>query len=163
MSLSHMRGHVADMDRVMEICKKYDIKLIEDCAHTMGGKWGSKEILVGRFGNVSCFSAQTYKHINAGEGGLLITDDDDIIAKAILHSDSNMLYEKHISKPSIEVFEKYRNIIPNFSLRMSNLVAFSILGELLNLEQRCEQWNARYILIESVLRDVKTIRIPKRF
>ena len=46
--LSHMRGHIVDMDRVMEICRDLDIILIEDCAHTLGCRWA--ETFTGRFG-----------------------------------------------------------------------------------------------------------------
>ena len=75
--LSHMRGHIVDMDRVMEICRDLGITLIEDCAHTVGCRWGA--MFTGRFGKVGCYSSQTYKHINSGEGGLLVTDDDDVM------------------------------------------------------------------------------------
>ena len=97
--LSHMRGHIVNMDRVMEICRELDITLIEDCAHTVGCRWA--ETFTGRFGKVGCYSSQTYKHMNSGEGGLLVTDDDDIIARAILYSGSYMLYERHISRPPL--------------------------------------------------------------
>ena len=80
--LSHMRGHIVDMDRATEICSRLGIALIEDCAHTVGCRWGGK--FTGTFGRVGCYSSQTYKHMNSGEGGLLVTDDEDVIAKAIL-------------------------------------------------------------------------------
>ncbi|MGI9387060.1 MAG: DegT/DnrJ/EryC1/StrS family aminotransferase, partial [Methyloligellaceae bacterium] len=82
--LSHMRGHIADMEAVCAVCDEFGITLIEDCAHTMGAKW--KGVRSGNFGKLACFSAQTYKHINSGEGGLLTTDDAEIGAKAIIHS-----------------------------------------------------------------------------
>lgn len=117
--LSHMRGHIVDMDRVSEICSRLGISLIEDCAHTVGCRWAGK--YTGTFGRAGCYSSQTYKHMNSGEGGLLVTDEEDVIAKAILFSGSYMFYERHISRPPLEVFERYKNQIPNFSLRMSNL------------------------------------------
>jgi len=58
--LSNMRGHIADMDRVFAICEHYGISLIEDCAHTVGCRWGDRP--VGTFGKAGCFSTQTYKH-----------------------------------------------------------------------------------------------------
>ena len=76
--LSHMRGHIADMDAITELCERHDVILIEDCAHTMGATWNGRRS--GSFGKVACFSTQTYKHMNSGEGGLLTTDDDDIMA-----------------------------------------------------------------------------------
>jgi dTDP-4-amino-4,6-dideoxygalactose transaminase len=158
--LSHMRGHIVDMDRVIEICRDLDITLIEDCAHTVGCHWG--ETFTGRFGKVGCYSSQTYKHINSGEGGLLVTDDDDIIARAILYSGSYMLYERHISRPPVEVFDRYKKIIPNFSLRLTNLAAALIRPQLADLDRRCRRWNERYNLLETELTGVPHIRIPKR-
>ena len=81
--VSHMRGHICDLEKLAEICEKLEIVLIEDCAHTMGASWNDK--LTGTFGKVSCFSTQTFKHVNSGEGGLLVTDDEDIAAKVILY------------------------------------------------------------------------------
>ncbi|MGD8521664.1 MAG: aminotransferase class I/II-fold pyridoxal phosphate-dependent enzyme [Desulfobacterales bacterium] len=158
--LSHMRGHIVDMDRVSEICSRLDILLIEDCAHTVGGRWGDK--FTGTFGTVGCYSSQTYKHMNSGEGGLLVTDEEDVIAKAILFSGAYMLYDRHISRPSLEVFERHKKQIPNFSLRMSNLVAALIRPQLADLDRQCRRWNQRYDLLEAELTGVAHIRIPKR-
>ena len=72
--LSHMRGHLVDMDRLCALLDTHGVALIEDCAHTMGASWDGKKS--GSFGAAACFSTQTYKHINSGEGGLLVTDDD---------------------------------------------------------------------------------------
>jgi dTDP-4-amino-4,6-dideoxygalactose transaminase len=158
--LSHMRGHIVDMDCVTEICRRQGISLIEDCAHTVGCRWGDK--FTGTFGRAGCYSSQTYKHMNSGEGGLLVTDDQDVIAKAILYSGSYMLYERHISRPPLEVFEHYKKLIPNFSLRMSNLVAALIRPQLADLDRQCRRWNERYDLLEKELMSVPHIRIPKR-
>jgi dTDP-4-amino-4,6-dideoxygalactose transaminase len=158
--LSHMRGHIVDMDRVAEICSRLDISLIEDCAHTVGGRWGER--FTGTFGRVGCYSSQTYKHMNSGEGGLLVTDEEDVIAKAILFSGSYMLYERHISRPPLEVFDRHKKQIPNFSLRMSNLVAALIRPQLADLDRQCRRWNQRYDLLEAQLTGVDHIRIPRR-
>ena len=158
--LSHMRGHIVDMDRVSEICSRLGISLIEDCAHTVGCRWGDQ--YTGTFGRAGCYSSQTYKHMNSGEGGLLVTDEEDVIAKAILFSGSYMFYERHISRPPLEVFERYKKQIPNFSLRMSNLVAALIRPQLADLDRQCRRWNERYNLLEKELMRVPHIRIPKR-
>ncbi|UCD80557.1 MAG: aminotransferase class I/II-fold pyridoxal phosphate-dependent enzyme [Desulfobacterales bacterium] len=158
--LSHMRGHIVDMDRVTEICRTLDITLIEDCAHTVGCRWG--DTFTGRFGKVGCYSCQTYKHINSGEGGLLVTDDDDIMAKAILYSGSYMLFDRHISRPPLEIFERYKKIIPNFSLRMTNLTAALIRPQLADLDRQCRRWNERYDLLEAKLSAIPHIRVPRR-
>jgi dTDP-4-amino-4,6-dideoxygalactose transaminase len=158
--LSHMRGHIADMDRVTKICRQLGISLIEDCAHTVGCRWGDK--FTGTFGRAGCYSSQTYKHLNSGEGGLLVTAEEDVIAKAILFSGSYMLYERHLSRPPMAVFERHKKLIPNFSLRMSNLVAALIRPQLADLERQCRRWNRRYELIEAQLTGIDHIRVPKR-
>jgi dTDP-4-amino-4,6-dideoxygalactose transaminase len=158
--LSHMRGHMADMDRISAICVDHGIRLIEDCAHTTGCRWGERSI--GTFGAVGCFSTQTYKHLNSGEGGLLVTDDEDTIAQAILYSGSYMLYERHLSRPPLEVFERYKKRIPNFSLRMTNLQAALIRPQLASLPRQCRRWNERYDLLAEALRKVDGLRLPTR-
>jgi len=65
--LSHMRGHVADMDSVTGLCAELGLALVEDCAHALGATWRGQPL--GTFGVAGAFSAQTYKHLNAGEGG----------------------------------------------------------------------------------------------
>lgn len=158
--LSHMRGHIVDMDKTMEICNRLGITVIEDAAHTMGGLWDGKH--TGTFGKVGCYSTQTYKHMNSGEGGLLVTDDDDVIAKAILYSGSYMFYERHISRPPLDVFEKYKKIIPNYSLRMSNLAAAVLRPQLADINRQLARWNERYNLLVKELENAPYIRIPKR-
>jgi dTDP-4-amino-4,6-dideoxygalactose transaminase len=110
--LSHMRGHIADMDQVNLICDRDGITLIEDCAHTMGSKW--RGIRSGNFGSVSAFSTQTYKHMNSGEGGFLITNDAEMAAKAVVSSGSYMLYGRHGAIPAEEIFRKVRQFSPNY-------------------------------------------------
>jgi dTDP-4-amino-4,6-dideoxygalactose transaminase len=98
----------------------------------------------GTFGSVGCFSLQSFKHANAGEGGLLVTDDPDIAAKAILYSGSYMLYAQHKARPDLSYFDKHKGYIPNFSMRMSNLAAAVARPQIGLLAERAEVWNARY-------------------
>ncbi len=158
--LSHMRGHITNMDRVMEICRDNDLTLIEDCAHTMGASWDGKKS--GSFGKVSCFSTQTYKHINSGEGGLLATDDPEVISKAIIHSGSYMLYERHTSRPGLETFEPVKKMVPNYSCRMDNLRAAILRPQLQQLDEQCARWNKRYRILENGLNAIEGIHCPAR-
>lgn len=158
--LSHMRGHICDMDGLMAICNCHGLMLIEDCAHTMGATWGDKS--TGTFGAAGCFSLQSYKHANAGEGGLLVTDDPDMAAQAILYSGSYMLYAQHKARPDLSYFEKHRGRIPNFSLRMSNLVAAIARPQIPLLAERARQWNARYRRLAAGLSTIQNVWIPVR-
>jgi dTDP-4-amino-4,6-dideoxygalactose transaminase len=158
--LSHMRGHIADMDAVAALCEDLRLTLIEDCAHTLGAKWSGRP--TGTFGAIGCFSAQTYKHVNAGEGGLLVTDDEDIAAQAILYSGSYMLYAQHAARPPLEVFERHKHTIPNFSMRMSNLAAAVVRPQLGLLAERAAKWNERHDLIAAELAKLDGINLPRR-
>ena len=76
--ISHMRGHTSDMDAIMALCDARGIPVVEDAAHSLGTVWGGRNI--GTIGKIGCFSFQSYKLVNAGEGGILITDDADVVA-----------------------------------------------------------------------------------
>jgi dTDP-4-amino-4,6-dideoxygalactose transaminase len=158
--LSYMRGHIPDMDRVTEICRRRGLILIEDCAHTMGAGWDGR--LTGTFGAVGCFSTQTFKHINSGEGGLIATDDEDVAARAILHSGSYMLYAQHAARPPLEVFERHKFTTPNFSMRMSSLVAAVLRPQLAMMGERAAKWRASYDLMAELFRAVDHIDVPRR-
>ncbi len=147
--LSHMRGHICDMDRLMQICNAHGIRVIEDCAHTMGAGWNG--ILTGRWGVMGCFSTQTYKHANSGEGGLLISDDAQAMARAILLSGSYMLYDRHRAAPPPEAFAGLRDQTPNISGRMDNLRAAILRPQLRDLATQCARWNERYGVVNDGL------------
>lgn len=70
----HLYGSMADMDKIMEIAKKHNLKVIEDCAHAHGGEWAGKH--VGTIGDVGSFSFQQSKTVASGEGGACITNDE---------------------------------------------------------------------------------------
>ena len=159
--ISHMRGHLVDMDRLMEIVSDNNLILIEDCAHTMGAQW--KKQKSGNFGLAGCFSTQTYKHLNSGEGGLLTSNDEEFMARAIIYSGSYMFYERHGAAPKPEVFSNIRLQTPNYSGRMDNLRAAILRPQLTNLEKNINRWNERYQLVESELKGVNGIEVPIRF
>ncbi|MFN0159835.1 MAG: DegT/DnrJ/EryC1/StrS family aminotransferase [Burkholderiales bacterium] len=158
--LSHMRGHIADLKKVKAVCDQYGIAVVEDCAHTMGAKWDGK--YTGTWGKVGCYSTQTYKHINSGEGGLLVTDDDDVAAQAILMSGCYMMYDQHILKPAADVFERWKYVTPNFSMRMSNLAASLLRPQLGELAGRAQRWNHIYTTLERELVKAPHVSIPAR-
>ena len=158
--LSLMRGHLADMDRLMEICDARGVTVIEDCAHTMGAAW--RGIPSGRWGRVGCFSTQTYKHMNSGEGGFLVTDDDAVMARAVILSGSYMLYERHGTVPSEAVFERVKYETPNVSGRMDHLRAAILRPQLRDLDAQCDRWNARYRVVEEGLRGTPGLTLVER-
>ncbi len=158
--LSHMRGHICDMDQLIQICEPANVTVIEDCAHTMGAAW--RGVSSGRHGSAACFSTQTYKHMNSGEGGFLITDDAEIAARSVLLSGSYMHYARHLAAPPPEAFEKLKYDTPNVSGRMDNLRAAILRVQLRNLDARCASWTERYRVVESGLRGTPGITLIER-
>lgn len=158
--LSHMRGHICDMDRLMAICDAAGVRVIEDCAHTMGATWGG--VPSGRHGVMGCYSTQTYKHINSGEGGLIVSDDAQAMARAVMLSGSYMLYGRHRAAPPPEVFEAIRYEVPNVSGRMDNLRAAILRVQLRDLARQVARWNARYAVLAEGLAGVPGLYLPAR-
>ena len=158
--LSHMRGHICDMDGLMHICDAAAVSVIEDCAHTMGARW--RGVSSGRHGVMAAYSTQTYKHINSGEGGFLTSDDDDLMARAVMLSGSYMLYERHLAGPPAQAYAGLRYDIPNISGRMDNLRAAILRPQLRTLDQQCAAWNARYQVVEAALRATPGLTVIER-
>ncbi|WP_226621156.1 DegT/DnrJ/EryC1/StrS family aminotransferase [Alloyangia pacifica] len=158
--LSHMRGHLCDMDRLMALCDAAGVQVIEDCAHTMGASWNGTPS--GRHGAIGCYSTQTYKHMNSGEGGFLVTDDEDLAARAVMLSGSYMLYERHLAAPGPEVFERVKYVTPNVSGRMDNLRAALLRPQLADLPTQIARWNDRYRVVEDGLRGTPGLTVIAR-
>ena len=158
--LSHMRGHVCDMEALMALCDRLGVTVIEDCAHTMGATW--RGVPSGRHGRVGCYSMQTYKHVNSGEGGFIITDDAQVAARAVLLSGSYMLYARHRAAPPAEAFEGIRLETPNISGRMDNLRAAILRPQLRLLADRVARWGRLYRTLEAGLDATPALRLIPR-
>jgi len=142
--ISHMRGKLADMDKCAELCEKYGATLLEDCAHSLGVYWKGEHS--GHKGIACAISSQSYKMINSGEGGFLLTDDEEIAAQtAVIAGAYEALNSKHKTVPGPEYFEGKSVALPNYSIRMSNLAAAVIRPQVETLEPRIEKYNKRYV------------------
>ena len=158
--LSHMRGHLADMDRLSDLAGDLGLRVIEDCAHTMGASW--RGVPSGRHGVIGCYSTQTYKHMNSGEGGLIVSDDPELMAKMILLSGSYMLYGRHRAAPPAEYFASVKYETPNVSGRMDNLRAAILRPQIPSLPERVERWNVLYRRLEAGLGQTPGLRLIAR-
>ena len=155
--ISHMRGHTSDMDAIMALCDARDIPVIEDAAHSLGTTWGGRNI--GTIGRVGCFSFQSYKMINAGEGGILITDDADLVARAIIMSGA---YEHNWKKHPVlqDAFATWQNKLPLYNLRMSNLSAAVIRPQLPELDRRVRDGLANHDYVAARLETSPYLSVP---
>ena len=134
--ISHMRGHTSDMTAIMALCDSRDIPVIEDAAHSLGTTWNDRNI--GTIGRVGCFSFQSYKMINGGEGGIMITDDPRIAARAVIMSGAyEHNWQKHDCDPELQsAFATWQNKLPLYNLRLSNLSATVVHAQIPELARR---------------------------
>jgi dTDP-4-amino-4,6-dideoxygalactose transaminase len=146
--ISHMRGKVANMQAIEMLCKKHDTILLEDCAHSLGVFYQHRHS--GHSGIACAISSQSYKMINSGEGGFLLTNDPDIAAQCAVYAGAyEALSSKHITVPPQRYFKNYPNTLPNYSLRMSQLAASVIRPQIRSLEARISTYNRRYKILQS--------------
>jgi dTDP-4-amino-4,6-dideoxygalactose transaminase len=156
--ISHMRGHTSDMDAIMALCDAAGIPVIEDAAHSLGTTWNDRNI--GTIGQIGCFSFQSYKMINAGEGGIMITDDADIVARAIIMSGA---YEHNWKKHPVlqDSFARWQNKLPLYNLRMSNLSAAVIRPQLPELVKRVTAGLQNHDFVADLLNQSPYLDVPK--
>ena len=165
--ISHMRGHTSDMDAIMALCGARGIPVIEDAAHSLGTTWHGKNI--GTIGRIGCFSFQSYKLVNSGEGGILITDDAEVLARAVIMSGA---YEHNWRKHKgphgentadlEEAFAKWQNRLPLYNLRMSNLAAAVIRPQLPHLARRVADGRRNHDLVAGLIARSPWIEVPAK-
>ena len=81
----HMRGAPSDMTGIMRVARKAKVRVLEDCAQATGGRFRGKAL--GSFGDIGIYSLQLNKNMTTGEGGMLVTDDEDLYARAFAFHD----------------------------------------------------------------------------
>ncbi|SIO56800.1 dTDP-4-amino-4,6-dideoxygalactose transaminase [Rhodovulum sp. ES.010] len=155
--ISHMRGHTSDMDAIMALCAERDIPVIEDAAHSLGTLWHGRNI--GTLGAIGCFSFQSYKLVNAGEGGILITDDPELAARAVIMSGA---YEHNWKKHDglQDSFARWQNKLPLYNMRMQNLSAAVIRPQLAEVERRVNHGRANHDYVAEKLNACAFLDVP---
>jgi len=143
----HLFGHPVDMDPVLEIAKKYNLKIIEDCAEAHGVEYKGKK--VGSIGDIGAFSFFANKTITCGEGGMVVTNSKDLAEKA--KSLKNLSYGK---------INKFIHDDIGFNYRLPNISAALGLGQFTNIDKIFSEKKRIYERYKKNLENIKGIKIP---
>jgi 3-amino-5-hydroxybenzoate synthase len=135
----HMAGQVADMDAIDKIAANADLRVLQDAAHAHGARWRGQRI--GELSSIAAFSFQNGKLMTAGEGGLLLLDDDGLYEKAFLrHS---------CGRPPTDRHYRHRTYGSNF--RMGEFAASVLRAQLARLEDQVSRREERWALLRGLL------------
>ncbi len=152
----HYGGYPVNMTDIVNLCKKRNLYLIEDCAHSPGAYFDNKH--TGRFGKFGCFSFFANKNLVTGEGGMLITDDDALAEKVRLlrsHGMTTMTWQRHKGHAS-----SYDVIIPGFNYRSDEIHSAIGLVQLSKLEKANQRRGEIVLRYRELLKNVPDISIP---
>lgn len=152
----HLYGTIADMDKILEIARKHDIAVIEDCAHMQGGKWNGRG--AGSWGDIGSFSFQQSKTVSCGEGGITLTNSDELAEK---------LYRcKHIGYSRYDK-QGQAGTPPPMGLTCHNYRGLAIQAQILidqleELPALIDSYNAFYENVEAQIADIEGVRLQQR-
>lgn len=148
----HLAGNPTDMDAIMEIARRHNLYVVEDCAQS----WLSyyKGRLVGTIGDIGCFSTNDFKHISTGDGGALVMKDEALYRKAFKFADKNYdrLGDGHASR-------NCESLAPNY--RMTELQGAVGIAQLDKVEWICSRRNAIGDRITKAISGLKGVYPPK--
>lgn len=141
----HFAGQACDMDRIMTIARKHNLKVIEDAAHAHGGAYKGKKL--GTIGHVGCFSFQSSKNLTAGEGGMAITQDEE------LYERMNSL--RNVGR--IKGGQWYEHHYLGCNYRITQIQAALLSSQLQRLEAQTNTRNENGLYLNSLLHDIEGI------
>ncbi len=147
----HMRGVPCDMDRIMNIARKHNLKVVEDVAQACGGSYKGKRL--GSFGDCNAFSLQYHKIITAGEGGVVITNDQLLYDRAQAYHDTAACW-----RPDRFGLPRYEGeVFPGVNFRMSELHGAVALAQLRKLDRLIETMRSKKKRIKDQISDISGI------
>ena len=144
----HLFGHPVDMNAVLKVAKKYNLKIIEDCAESLGVKYKNK--FVGSIGDIGAFSFYSNKTITSGEGGMITTNSKDLFVRA--KKLKNLAYGK---------INKFQHEDIGFNYRLPNVSAAIGLAQLENINLILKNKKRIYKRYCRNLKDIIGLNIPK--
>lgn len=146
----HMAGHACDMEKICAIAKKHNIKVIEDAAHAHGGQCNGK--MLGSYGDMSIFSFQNGKIMTCGEGGALITDNEELYKKAyLIHG---------VGRPDGD--RVYEHSVLGSNYRMNEFSAAILIAQQERLSEMNQKRDKNAMLLDSLLSDIGGIKPQDR-
>lgn len=147
----HMRGVPCNMDRIMEIARKHDVKVVEDVAQAVGGTYKGKHL--GTFGDCGCFSFQYHKMITAGEGGMVTTDDWLLLERSKGYHDTAACW-----RPERFGEERFQGeLFCGVNYRMNELTGAVMLAQLRKLDGILADTRANQHMILDGIRKIQGI------
>lgn len=144
--LVHLYGTPAKLDKILEICNKHNVPLVEDAAESLGSTYNGKE--TGTFGKYGIYSFNGNKIITTSGGGMLISDDTDMISKVRFWVTQSREKARHYEHKEI-----------GYNYRMSNIVAGIGRGQLKVLDKRLEQKTNIYNTYKEAFKEIKDIEM----
>ena len=144
----HIYGHPCDMDPIIKLAKKYGLYVIEDAAESHGAEYKGKK--TGGIGDIGCFSFYANKIITCGEGGMVITNDEEIAEKAKSLRNLSFPKEKRI----------YQHSEVGYNYRMTNIQAAIGLAQFERIDELVKMRRRNAHLYNEYLKDVKGITLP---
>mgnify|MGYP003801504955 CR=1 FL=1 len=146
----HLGGNPADMDTVMSVARKHNLIVIEDACQAWVAQWRGRN--VGRIGNCGCFSFQASKNINAGEGGAIISDDEDFIERCFgFHTQGRMR----------KLSDEFSYSMSGSNLRMTEFQAAVLLAQLSRLDALSKKREENAAYLSNLLKEIPGI-VPAR-
>jgi len=159
----HLYGSFADMDAIMEIAKKHNLYVIEDCAHKHGGEWNGKK--AGSIGDIGSFSFQLSKHLTAGEGGMLTTNDPLLAERldALRNCGRKPEPEDHEEKNKGEgIYTEEGNYLQSGNYRITEFQAAILVEGIKRLPEQIEKRDENGIYINSLLNELPGVSPMRR-
>ena len=146
----HLAMSMADMDAITELAGRHGLKVIEDCAHAHGARW--REQGAGSIGDAGSFSMQTSKLMTAGEGGVVMTNDDELFE----------LCQSYVNCGRASQTDRFGHRLLGFNYRMTEFQAAILLAQLERLPEQTELRAARAARLSTGLSGVPGIGLLRR-
>ncbi|SNZ03788.1 UDP-4-amino-4,6-dideoxy-N-acetyl-beta-L-altrosamine transaminase [Persephonella hydrogeniphila] len=159
-SVVHYAGHPVDMKNVKKIADKYNLKVVEDACHALGAKYENEKIGSCRYSDVTVFSFHPVKHITTGEGGAVLTNDQDVYEKLLMFRNHGITKDKgrFVHKQEGEWY--YEMQFLGYNYRMTDIQAALGISQLKKLDRFVERRREIAQLYNEAFRDNPFFDIP---